>query len=1082
MASDGQIVFEVTADGKNAKANIKDITNTIEKETKKWDNAVESSTQNMTSSMARALDINRLKDWGIKAAKILLDFGKQAVDAASDLEEVQNVVDTTFGSSASVIDAWAKKAGTQFGLTETQAKKFTSTLGAMAKSAGVSGDEIVGMSTDLAGLAADMASFYNLDFDTAFQKIRSGISGETEPLKQLGINMSVANLNAYALQKGLGKTFEQMSQAEQTMLRYQYIMQATADAQGDFARTSDGYANTMRMLETNIERVKTALGQTFIGVVQNAASELNGFLNLLLPDESKRTVLDEFADIDLKTEEKLSAVQQTADKAKELTATLSGIGGQITANRTAAQHMMDDAPDGKTGKVSELKDSLAEIEETAGKAKTAAGGIDSGIKTTGTNATSYKEMVSGIGTEATTVAGKLGDIDKSVNTQKTRIGDYAALVTQVGENGKTVVEIVGKIDKGIKADQDSNLSKYGQDVNSLNSKLNTTADRTKAIDSGIPSPEGSNLSKYETKLESVKSTAEETAKATAEIPGAMSENVTYVDETNEKYDLWLETCKQLVETIPGLSSIINTETGEVRGGVDAVNAYIDAWEKAQRLDILLSANQQKQNALNTKFAELPGLELDKTVAEYRVRKAREELDALYQKYGLVGQNPDNGNIMSAGEASALGVDDEGMRAINNAVVAYQNLVDAKNEAVNAYNRQKGAYDEAATALEEERQILEDLKNETEDGTEAAEEWTTAQREAALQAAEAFNEAAKAVADYYEKVRTATKEEVNSNIKGFGMMKSAADQYEDAANKVSDLRKELEKAGKLSEKEIKIKLDAENAQITLQSMTEGLESQLKYIEEYKKNLEAARNAGVSEEILAQLSDGSNESALYLNALAQAAGDTKKIEELNNLWKEVNKEKEGFTDTLTQQKLTVDQTYQGMVKAAEDAAAKMDVSGKITESTGKNVSAIASAISAKVPEVTTAVDAILSELNRLNGWGVSIDLGSFGSFGFSLGNAIDGSFEIGLDHVPFDGFLAQLHEGEGILTAEENRVWQDFKNGGASSRNIDYDQLGGVMRDNIQAGGNVYLDGSTVGKVVSRLQGNSYRTMTRSGWQA
>ena len=110
------------------------------------------------------------------------------------------------------------------------------------------------------------------------------------------------------------------------------------------------------------------------------------------------------------------------------------------------------------------------------------------------------------------------------------------------------------------------------------------------------------------------------------------------------------------------------------------------------------------------------------------------------------------------------------------------------------------------------------------------------------------------------------------------------------------------------------------------------------------------------------------------------------------------------------------------------------------------------------------------------------GSFGSFGFSLGNAIDGSFEIGLDHVPFDGFLAQLHEGEGILTAEENRVWQDFKNGGESSRNVDYDRLGGVMRDNIQAGGNVYLDGSTVGKVVSRMQGNSYRTMTRSGWQA
>ena len=118
----------------------------------------------------------------MKVGKALLDFGKDAIQAASDLEEVQNVVDVTFGDDAAKIEKWAKAAGTQFGLTETQAKKFTSTLGAMMKSAGLAGPEIVDMSTDLAGLAADMASFYNLDFDTAFQKIRSGISGETEPL------------------------------------------------------------------------------------------------------------------------------------------------------------------------------------------------------------------------------------------------------------------------------------------------------------------------------------------------------------------------------------------------------------------------------------------------------------------------------------------------------------------------------------------------------------------------------------------------------------------------------------------------------------------------------------------------------------------------------------------------------------------------------------------------------------------------------------------------------------------------------------------------------------------------------------
>ena len=189
----------------------------------------------------------------VKVGKALLDIGKDAIAAASDLQEVQNVVDATFGSNANKIDTWAKNAGTQFGLTETQAKKFSSTMGAMLKSSGVAGDKIVDVSTDLAGLAADMASFYNLDFDTAFQKIRSGISGETEPLKQLGINMSVANLEAYALTQGITKAFDKMSQSEQTALRYQYIMQATADAQGDFARTSDSFANSQRRMATGFD-------------------------------------------------------------------------------------------------------------------------------------------------------------------------------------------------------------------------------------------------------------------------------------------------------------------------------------------------------------------------------------------------------------------------------------------------------------------------------------------------------------------------------------------------------------------------------------------------------------------------------------------------------------------------------------------------------------------------------------------------------------------------------------------------------------------------------------------------------------
>lgn len=203
----------------------------------------------------------------------------ESIGLASDLTETQNVVDVTFEDSASTINKWAQEALNAYGITETKAKQYSSTLGAMLKSMGIADDQVLQMSTDMAGLAADMASFYNLDHDTAFEKIRSGISGETEPLKALGINMSVANLNAFALEKGMTKAFDKMTQAEQATLRYQYLLEATKDAQGDFARTGDSFSNEMRKLQTNLDRIKTEFGKGLLGVVTPAISLLNNVLS-----------------------------------------------------------------------------------------------------------------------------------------------------------------------------------------------------------------------------------------------------------------------------------------------------------------------------------------------------------------------------------------------------------------------------------------------------------------------------------------------------------------------------------------------------------------------------------------------------------------------------------------------------------------------------------------------------------------------------------------------------------------------------------------------------------------------------------
>lgn len=217
----------------------------------------------------------------VMIARKALDTIKTGIDYASDLAEVQNVVDVTFGSATEAINSWSKECLAAYGMNEVSAKRYAGTIGAMLKSSGLAGDAIVDMSKDMVGLAGDMASFYDLDLETAFEKIRSGISGETEPLKQLGINMSVANLEAYALSQGITTAYNEMSQAEQVMLRYNYLMSTTADAQGDFARTQDSYANQTRLLSESWLEFTGIMAEQLLPVLTTIVSWLNNIVAFL---------------------------------------------------------------------------------------------------------------------------------------------------------------------------------------------------------------------------------------------------------------------------------------------------------------------------------------------------------------------------------------------------------------------------------------------------------------------------------------------------------------------------------------------------------------------------------------------------------------------------------------------------------------------------------------------------------------------------------------------------------------------------------------------------------------------------------
>lgn len=942
--ADGQVVFEIKGDPSNINQTVKQVTGNIQQESRKWDQAVDDSMDKAGKSFLNWKTVAAGAITAIGAA--VVKFGQEAINAASDLSEVQNVVDTVFGDGARQIDSWAQKAGEKFGLTETMAKRFTSTLGAMMKSSGLAGNEIINMSTDLAGLAADMASFYNLDFETAFEKIRSGISGETMPLKQLGINMSVANLEAFALAQGLEKTFSEMSQGEQTMLRYQYLMQATADAQGDFAKTADGFANSQRRIQAALDTISTVAGTFLLNTIEPLIS---GVANLLaeITKTPERTVLDDFNDIEVDTAGKIGELQKTASEAQATLDILKKIEQEtVTLNN------------GTTVSLADLFGDIAEVENSGGN---------------------ISEYIASLGL------------------------DVEYVVTQ--------------------------------------------------------------------------------------------------------YNKWREGTRQLTSLIPSLTSVINTETGAIDGGTDAVQRNLDEWKAAQEKKLAWAAYYAKAQALEESKQEQYKYQFTAD-AKAQVKKnfeaEHEYLASLYkEKGGLFFRDYSDWGI-SKDEAEA-----------------YMNIVKESSDAEKEATRQAEAYAQAEKELEAGKQALIEKYGEEEQAVEnvdgAVDELTADQKAAGKAAVEAADSALKALADYVEGVRDSTEQAVNSVVKGFEKVTRAGDDLRAKAeqnakdtgeaeikyaSEVASLRskfgenwmQDLQKLGEESkewkdlsdaEKEayntlVKLKNEQKEVNDALneykpEGMMANLETQKTFMENYLADLQAAQEMGLSEDFLASLSDGSKESAEYLHNLVEAGPEA--AQEVSALYDEVQAQKKTFTDALADQKLAADQTYDALVQKAIEAIGELNLGEEAEAAMADTVGGLAQGIASKVGDVQSAVDSIIAQVNRLEGLGFSF---SIGGFNIDFVGSLFPHFKGGTDWVPRDNYPAFLDYGEAVLTAEENKIWQMFKNG-QQPTSMDYDALGGVMRENVKAGGDVYLDGRTVGHVISDAQGRSYRALQRSGWQ-
>lgn len=194
-------------------------------------------------------------------------FAAQSVGAASDLDESLSKTRTVFGDASDAVEKFAQDAATNLGLSTQAALEATSTFGNLFTAMGINTGKASSLSQEIVQLAADLASFNNIEVEEAIIALRSGLVGETEPLRRLGVNLSAARINAEALSSGLAETKGQIDAAAKAQAAFNLIMDDTATAQGDFARTSDGLANTTRTLKAAVDDAKASIGVGFVNAI-----------------------------------------------------------------------------------------------------------------------------------------------------------------------------------------------------------------------------------------------------------------------------------------------------------------------------------------------------------------------------------------------------------------------------------------------------------------------------------------------------------------------------------------------------------------------------------------------------------------------------------------------------------------------------------------------------------------------------------------------------------------------------------------------------------------------------------------------
>ena len=274
----------ITADASPAEKIFKDVGETSSQQAQRIKNDWKETGEALTS-LGKTLSLS------ISAP--LTAAGVASVKLASDLTETLGKTEVVFGDLSDTVIAWSETSVESMGLAQETALNMASTYGDLGTAMGLSVDEAANMSMSLVQLGADMASFKNISIERANVALQAIYTGETESLKAMGIVMTEANLEQFAMAQGCEKTYKSMSQTEKVMLRYKYVMSMTTNAQGDFVRTGDSLANQSRKLGENIKQLGASFGKTLEPSITSAISTINGLVSWIsgLDDEVKRVII-----------------------------------------------------------------------------------------------------------------------------------------------------------------------------------------------------------------------------------------------------------------------------------------------------------------------------------------------------------------------------------------------------------------------------------------------------------------------------------------------------------------------------------------------------------------------------------------------------------------------------------------------------------------------------------------------------------------------------------------------------------------------------------------------------------------------